>query len=90
MNEFEFKKLADDMMSEISSLRLEIHQLKGAITTGTLSEKLLNMQEACKYLHISRATMYKRLADGDIAFAVKKGKSWLFPADKLKCYASGL
>jgi excisionase family DNA binding protein len=48
------------------------------------------MAEACDYLKVSRGTMTKRLSDGEINFATKRGKSWLFPEEKLKAYASGM
>lgn len=90
MSEYEFKKQMDDLFSEIRLLRLEVMKLRSSMKDETLTGQFLNMRDACAYLHISRATMQKRLLDGEIGFAVKKGKGWLFPADKLKLYASGL
>ena len=52
--------------------------------------RFLTMAEACDYLKVSRGTMTKRLSDGEINFATKRGKSWLFPEEKLKAYASGM
>lgn len=81
-----FMKMLKELADEIRALRLEVLSLKNQSAKG----KFLTMADACDYLHISRATMTKRLADGEIGFAVKRGKSWLFPEEKLKAYASGM
>lgn len=80
-----FKKLID----EIHGLRIEVAELRKETAEKNLARKFLTLKEACDYLRISRTTMHDRLSNGDICFAVKRGKSWLFPSDKLKEYASG-
>lgn len=76
------------LVSEVRSLRLEIMTLKKELS-NCQKKDFMTLKEACDYLNVSRTTIQKRLADGEICFAVKKGKSWLFPSDKLKDYASG-
>ena len=53
-------------------------------------DDMLTLKEACDYLRIGRTAMYRRLDNGEISFAVKRGKSYLFPKDKLRSYASGI
>lgn len=81
-----FMEMLQELATEVRLLRqaFEKLQMQGA------NAKFLTMADACDYLHISRTTMTKRIADGEIGFAVKKGKSWLFPEEKLKAYASGM
>ena len=86
----DFMKLLKDVASELREVKLELMRLRNETRERKITQKFLTMADACEYLHISRATMTKRLTDGDICFAVKKGKSWLFPEDKLMAYASGM
>lgn len=88
MNDFEMHKMLSDLVAEVRMLRLEVMKLKDTRHTEMIRGKFLSLKEACDYLHISRTTMYGRLSTGEIGFAVKKGKSWIFPADKLEAYAS--
>lgn len=74
----------------LKELCVEVAMLREMVRENGIGSRFLTMDEACKYLNISRTTMTKRLADGEIAFAAKKGKSWLFPEDKLRAYASGM
>lgn len=91
MSEMEFiTGMLKDMAQEMKELRHELMRLRNEQRERKITQKFLTMADACEYLHISRATMTKRLTDGDICFAVKKGKSWLFPEDKLMAYASGM
>lgn len=91
MSEMEFiTGMLKEMAQEMKELRLELMRLRNETRERKITQKFLTMADACEYLHISRATMTKRLTDGDICFAVKKGKSWLFPEDKLMAYASGM
>ena len=90
MSDYELMKTLNDLCQEIRFLRHEISLLKGDRSTESLKSKFLTMKEACTMLKVSRATMSRRLADGEFGFAVKKGKSWLFPAERLKEYASGM
>ena len=91
MSEMEFLiGMMKDMAQEMKELRHELMRLRNEQRERKITQKFLTMADACEYLHISRATMTKRLTDGDICFAVKKGKSWLFPEDKLMAYASGM
>lgn len=91
MSEMEFLiGMMKEMAQEMKELRHELMRLRNEQRERKITQKFLTMADACEYLHISRATMTKRLTDGDICFAVKKGKSWLFPEDKLMAYASGM
>lgn len=90
MNESDMIRLLKDMASELREVKLELMRLRNETRERGIGTKFLKMDEACLYLKISRATMTKRLSNGDIGFATKKGKSWLFPEDKLKAYASGM
>lgn len=90
MSDYELMKTLNDLCQEIRFLRHEVALLKGDRSTESLKSKFLTMKEACTMLKVSRATMSRRLADGEFGFAVKKGKSWLFPAERLKEYASGM
>ena len=91
MSEMEFLiGMMKDIAQEMKELRHELMRLRNEQRERKITQKFLTMADACEYLHISRATMTKRLTDGDICFAVKKGKSWLFPEDKLMAYASGM
>jgi excisionase family DNA binding protein len=91
MSELEFiTGMLKEMTKEMKELRLELMRLRNEQREHKICSRFLTMADACEYLHISRATMTKRLADGEISFATKKGKSWLFPEDRLKAYASGM
>lgn len=91
MSESEFMiGMLREMASELREMRLEMARFRNEQREQKICSRFLTMADACEYLHISRATMTKRLADGEISFATKKGKSWLFPEDRLKAYASGM
>ena len=85
-----FMKMLKDMASELREVKLELMRLRQEQREQKISSRFLTMAEACDYLKVSRCTMTKRLSDGEITFATKRGKSWLFPEDKLKAYASGM
>ena len=72
----------------LKELCVEVAMLREMVRGNGIGSRFLTMDEACKYLRISRTTMQRRLADGEIGFAVKQGKSWKFPAEELKRYAS--
>ena len=101
MSEMEFmigmlKDMAQELsemkrnLKELSEVKLELMRLRNETRERGIKSKFLTMAEACDYLKVSRCTMTKRLSDGEITFATKRGKSWLFPEDKLKAYASGM
>ena len=79
-----------ELTGEVRTLRKEVMQLQQRIADDRIAGKFLDMAEACEMLHIKRTTMQKKLAEGEFPYAVKNGKKWLFPADKLRLYASGL
>lgn len=83
-------KYMKETADQLRELRLEVAMLREVVKGKAVSSRFLTMAEACEYLKISRATMTKRLADGEIGFASKRGKSWLFPEEKLREYASGM
>ena len=90
MNDLDVIRLLNEMASELREVKLELMRLRNETRDKKISSRFLTMAEACMYLNISRCTMTKRLIEGEITFATKKGKSWLFPEDKLKAYASGI
>lgn len=79
-----------ELTGEIRTLRKEVLLLQQKVTDEKMAGRYMSMKDACAFLHISRTTMQKRIAEGEFSFAVKRGKSWLFPADKMRQYASGL
>lgn len=90
MDDVELLKYMRETAEMLHELRLEVSMLREVIRGKDVSSRFLKMDEACSYLKISRTTMTRRLSEGEITFATKKGKSWLFPEDKLKAYASGM
>lgn len=90
MSDFELMKAIGDLSREIRELRVELLKLKNQASENSIKSKFLKMTEACMYLRISRETMRKRIATGEITFATKKGNTYLFPEEKLKAYASGM
>lgn len=90
MNESDVIRMLKEMASELREVKLELMRLRNETRERGIKSKFLTMAEACDYLNVSRCTMTKRLSQGEITFATKRGKSWLFPEDKLKAYASGM
>lgn len=90
MSDYELIKALNDLSAEVRTLRHEVMMLQSARRDEQLNGRFLTMDEACALLKVSRTTMYRRMAEGALGFAVKRGKSWLFPSEKLKAYASGL
>ena len=90
MNESDMIRMLKEMASELREVKLELMRLRIETRERGISTKFLKMREACDYLHISRATMQKRISSGEITFASKNGGSYLFPEEKLKAYASGM
>lgn len=81
MNETEaILSLLKALCGEVEALRLELEDRNS-------KKKNYTMNEACQYLRISRTTMYTRMSMGEFPWAVKRGKSYLFPFEKLKKYA---
>lgn len=76
--------------AELRELRGMVLKLQQELRDKSIKSRFLTMDEACEYMKISRATMAKRLSSGEICFATKRGKSWLFPEEKLRAYASGM
>ena len=76
--------------SELRELRLQVMRLQNMVAEKQTKSRFLTMREACDYIHKSRATVQKWIADGKIDFAVKNGGTYLFPEEKLKAYASGM
>lgn len=82
------------LMMELTELKSEVVALKEIISelvvtthAERIANQMMTMDEAAAYLHISRRTMQQRIADGEINFGRKNGKSWLFEASKIKQYA---
>lgn len=87
MSELEVMKVIRELSAEVNMLRAELRLMK---MQQSGNRKKLTMKEACEYLRIGRTTMQNRIMTGEITFAVKVGKSWLFDVAKLEQYASGM
>lgn len=85
-----FMKLLIDLANEVRMLRQDFERLQNTVEEKKTKSRFLTMREACDYIHKSRATLQKWIADGKIDFAVKNGGTYLFPEEKLKAYASGM
>ena len=85
-----FMKLLNDLANEVRMLRQDLQRLQNTVEEKKTKSRFLTMREACDYIHKSRATLQKWIADGKIDFAVKNGGTYLFPEEKLKAYASGM
>lgn len=75
------------ILSLLKALCGEVAELRMAVEEKSAKKKNYTYDEACDYLRISRRTMHARMSNGEFAWAVKRGKSWLFPFEKLKKYA---
>lgn len=85
-----FMNMLKELASEIRGLRQDMQRLELMVADKKTKSRFLTMREACDYIHKSRATVQKWIADGKIDFAVKNGGTYLFPEEKLKAYASGM
>lgn len=90
MDNLELVKDMKLLLGMVSELRLEVDSLRKELQLKDGKDDMLTLKEACDYLRIGRTAMYRRLDNGEISFAVKRGKSYLFPKDKLRSYASGI
>ena len=86
----EFIQYMKETAEELRELRIQVMRLQNMVLDKSVKSRFMEMNEACNYLHISRATMQKRIEKGEITFASKQGGKYLFPEEKLKAYASGL
>lgn len=75
------------ILSLLKRLCGEVEELRLELEDRNSKKKNYTMNEACQYLRISRTTMYTRMSMGEFPWAVKRGKSYLFPFEKLKKYA---
>lgn len=71
----------------LKSLCGEVAELRMAVEERNAKKKNYTFDEVCEYLRISRTTLHVRMSMGEFPWAVKRGKSWLFPFEKLKKYA---
>lgn len=81
------RELLESLASEVRGMRVELMTLRNIVEKKASEENWKTLKEACSYLHIGKTTMQQRLTNGEVPWAVKHGKKWLFPADKLKLYA---
>ena len=88
MIELETYRMLKQLLEEVQSLRNEIRELRAERRITGIKSYYLNMNEACKFLHVGRTTMQNRLKNNELSFAIKDGKKWLFPIDRLKEYAA--
>lgn len=90
MNDLEILKAINELKAEVCMLRAELRLQQKSREKADLSRRKLTMKEACAYLHKGRTTVQNKINSGEIGFAVKVGKSYLFDFDKLEEYASGM
>ena len=79
----------ESILSLLKALCGEVKELRMAIEGRNASEVNYSYDEVCQYLKISRMTLYERMEKGEFPWAIKKGRRWLFPYEKLKEYAGG-
>ena len=75
------------ILSLLKALCGEVAELRMAVEEKTAKKKNFTYNETCEYLRISRTTLNERMRRGEFSWAVKRGKSWLCPFEKLKKYA---
>lgn len=90
MTDLEMVKAVQEMTAEVREMRRMLLRLEQEVTVNEAKRRYLTMEDACVYLGISRMTMHRRMAKGEITFGVKKGGRYLFAEEKLKAYASGM
>lgn len=79
---------AEAIIGLLKALAGEVAELRMAIEERNAKKKNYTYAEACDYLRIGRTAMNERMRRGEFPWAVKKGKIWLFPFEKLKRYAA--
>lgn len=84
------EKLVSELTAEVRGLRVDMDEMRKELLSAKMKSHYLTMKEACEYLRISRSHMQNLLADGEMPWAIKSGKAWRFPAEKIKKYASAL
>lgn len=85
MNE---RELLERLITEVVSLQAEVMHLRNTVDTQkVIKRQWMSLKETCEYLNIARSTMQEKLAAGEFPWAVKRGKFWCFPIEKVKKYA---
>ena len=74
MDNLELVKDMKLLLGIVSELRLEVDALRKELRLKDGKDDMLTLKEACDYLRIGRTAMYRRLDNGEISFAVKRGK----------------
>lgn len=82
------QELIQSLTSEIREMRVDLIKLRNIVENQIIESKWMTLQEVCKYLRIGKTCMHERLSSGEFPWAVKRGKNWLFPGDKIKQYAA--
>lgn len=83
-------KLLMALQGEIRTLRVEVMELRTELNARKAKGDMLTMAEACEWMRIGRTKMTQLLQAGELPWAVKRGKEWRFPADKIRRYISGV
>lgn len=83
-------KLLQELAGEIRTLRMEVMDLRATVNARKAQGDMLTMAEACEVMRIGRTKMTQLLQAGELPWAIKRGKEWRFPADKIRRYASGV
>jgi excisionase family DNA binding protein len=82
-------KLLAELAGEIRTLRGEVMDLRATINARKAQGDMLTMAEACEVLRVGRTKMTAMLQAGELPWAIKRGKEWRIPADKLRKYMCG-
>lgn len=82
-------KLLQELAGEIRTLRVEVMDLRTELNKRKAKGEMLTMAEACDFMRIGRTKMTQLLQAGELPWAVKCGKGWRFPAERVKMYMYG-
>ena len=73
----------ESRLSNIEMLLLNLQNFLASLATnGSETSRLLNLNEACKYLGMPKSTLYGKVQRGEIAYS-KPGKHLYFAVDDL-------
>ena len=86
----ELLQYMNETAEELRELKELVSMLRQELRERKAKSRYLTMGEACEYIHKSRSTMQRWIAEGKIDFAVKNGGTYLFPEERLRAYASGM
>lgn len=86
----ELKEMLLEMSAELRLLRAEVVSLQVTVENSKIRQQYFGMREACEFMRISRTKMQQMLSAGELPWAVRKGKKWMFPVSKMNEYMSNI